>query len=205
VLLRLLRGSGVRGLAALLAPSPILRPLLRVRRSTIASAAAAEDITYMADPSNEDLTFLRNRARLEILPALEATDPGFADWLWSVGERAAAWRAEVATLADKAWAPTVEEARAVRVRRRRDGCSAEEAALLWPEVAGRIGVALDRRGTERLASFTTTVGSGRRVPLSGGVEVRSERGGWVMERVAGSSAVREATQLAGTTTGAFGL
>jgi tRNA(Ile)-lysidine synthase len=206
VLMRLLRGSGVRGLAALLASGPVVRPLLHTRRGAVTAYAAAHGVPVIADPSNLDRRHLRNRVRLELLPALEHRDPGFSEWLWSIGARAAAWRADVAALTDAAWAPCVDGRHsAVRVLRRGRSICAAEAALLWPEVAGRIGVALDRRGTERLAVFTTTVGAGRRVPLSGGVQVRTDRAGWVMERVTESSAVEGPARLAGTTMGASGL
>jgi hypothetical protein len=60
--------------------------------------------------------------------------------------------------------------------------SVDEAGLFWPEVAGRVGVALDWRGTARLASFTTRQNTALRMPLSGGAVVRSARDGWTLER-----------------------
>ncbi len=183
VFIRLLRQSGVRGLAGLLADSAVLRPLLDIPRATIRTAALDESVPFTDDPSNRDLRHLRNRVRLELLPAIEACTPGFRAWLLALGREAAGWRRDVAAAVDDAWAPIVQSGalRAFVARDRRRIPGTDEAALFWPEVAGRIGVALDRRGTARLASFTTRQVTGKHMPLSGGVRVRSQRDGWTIE------------------------
>ena len=184
--------TGVRGLAGLLAPGPVLRPLLAFDRVKVREWATSQSVPFVEDPSNASLRHLRNRVRLELLPGLEQESPGFRDWLIGLGERAAAWRAAVAQAVDRDWAPAVDATDGM-VRVARDAKrlpSVEEAALFWPDVAGRIGVALDRRGTARLAMFTTKVASGHRMPLSGGAIVRSERLCWTLERAGASAAVR---------------
>lgn len=184
VFIRLLRGSGVRGLAGLLAPGPVVRPMLQLDRSTIREYVLSQRVPFMDDPSNGDLRFLRNRVRLEILPRLERVSPGFRDWLLDVGRRAAEWRRVVAAAVDRSWAPSVREndGAVVVPRDAKHLPSVDEAALFWPDVAGRVGVVLDRRGTARLASFTTKSGTGLRMPLSGGVIVSSERSCWTLQR-----------------------
>lgn len=193
VFMRLLRGSGVRGLAGLLAPGAVRRPVLGFRREEVRGLAAAMEVGYVEDPSNADRRYLRNRVRLDLLPTLERLDPGFRHWLLAVGRRAAAWRRDVAEVADAVWAPVVQDGAVVVPRDRHRLPSVDEAALFWPEVAGRIGVALDRRGTARLAAFTTSRVSGQEIPLSGGVVVRSERGRWVLRRADGDGAPGAAT------------
>jgi len=187
VFIRLLRQSGVRGLAGLRAASPVLRPLLGWTRERVRALADDLDIPYVDDPSNRDLRFLRNRVRLEQLPALECASPGFRDWLLALGLRAATWRREVAAATDHYWQPEVaRDGSVVRVPRDRRRIPARaEAALFWPEVAGRVGVTLDWRGTERLASFTTKQVSGLQMPLSGGAVVTSDRTGWSLRRADG--------------------
>ena len=183
VFMRVLRGSGVRGLAGLLAPGPIVRPMLGLSRAEVRAFARERDVPFLDDPSNHDPRYLRNRVRLEMLPILEREEPGFGDWLISLGERSATWRDDVSAAVDEFWAPSVQENKTVHVRRTPSRLPDEsEAALFWPEVAGRVGVALDWRGTARLASFTTKRSTGLRMPLSGGVIVRSERRGWTLER-----------------------
>lgn len=82
LLMRLLRGSGVRGLSAMrpCAPVPgapelrLLRPLLAWRREELAGIAAEAGIEAAADPSNLDPRFdrARLRANLAEAPWLEA-------------------------------------------------------------------------------------------------------------------------------------
>ena len=184
VFIRLLRQSGVRGLAGLLADGAVMRPMLDVPRAVIRACAVEESVPFLDDPSNGDLRHLRNRVRLELLPAIEVGTPGFRAWLLALGRDAAWWRREVARAVENAWAPIVQSdgVRAFVPRDRRHLPAADEAALFWPEVAGRIGVALDRRGTARLASFTTLHATGLQMPLSGGVRVHSARDGWTIER-----------------------
>ena len=73
VLIALLRGAGVDGLAGMRAqpddgrPS---RPLLDLRRSETAALCAAEGLATVCDPTNDDRRFQRNRIRHEVLPLL---------------------------------------------------------------------------------------------------------------------------------------
>ena len=184
VLIRLLRQSGVRGLAALLAPGTVQRPMLSLSREAVGRFARLNEVPFHDDPSNADRRYLRNRVRLELLPALERADPGFRSWLLRLGRSAAEWRHGVAAAVNAHWAPRLASAESIWVPkdRIRSWPTEAEAALFWPEVAGRIGVVLDRRGTARLASFTTKREGGLLIPLSGGAVVRSEREGWMLHR-----------------------
>jgi tRNA(Ile)-lysidine synthase len=74
VLMRLLEGAGVRGLAAIPpVRGRIIRPLIDVRRAAIVALLEAAGIGWLDDPSNENLKFLRNRIRHEVLPVLAAS------------------------------------------------------------------------------------------------------------------------------------
>ncbi len=73
VLLRLLRGAGSRGLSAMRARSgAVLRPILDLSRQHVLAHLAARGLAWCEDPSNQDLSFLRNRVRHELLPYLES-------------------------------------------------------------------------------------------------------------------------------------
>jgi tRNA(Ile)-lysidine synthase len=73
VLMRLLAGAGVRGLAGIPpVRGRIIRPLLDLRREELCGALAAAGLDWRDDPSNRDLRFLRNRIRHEALPLLGA-------------------------------------------------------------------------------------------------------------------------------------
>ena len=82
VLLHLLRGSGVTGLAGM-HPSRegIVRPLLCAGRREIADYAAARGIIYREDATNSSTRYLRNRIRLELLPILEEYNPAISSQL----------------------------------------------------------------------------------------------------------------------------
>ncbi len=76
LLLNLLRGSGLAGLAAMPARKAFAngehwRPLLSVSRAEIADYAGRHHLAYVEDPSNRDTRYLRNWLRHEILPLLE--------------------------------------------------------------------------------------------------------------------------------------
>ena len=83
VLLNLLRGSGLRGLAAmrLSAPLPghsqltLLRPFLGVSRSELQDWCRAQELMPRQDASNRDRRLRRNRLRHETLPGLREFNP----------------------------------------------------------------------------------------------------------------------------------
>ena len=66
VLIRLLRGTGPAGLAAM--RTGYEHPLLDLRRSETCEITAAAGLTCFEDPSNHDPSILRNRVRHELLP-----------------------------------------------------------------------------------------------------------------------------------------
>ncbi|MBM3221439.1 MAG: tRNA lysidine(34) synthetase TilS [Candidatus Rokubacteria bacterium] len=77
VLMRLLEGAGVRGLAAIPpVRGRIIRPLIGTRRGEIEAALRAAGLAWVEDPTNRDPKFLRNRMRHEVLPLLASTYDG---------------------------------------------------------------------------------------------------------------------------------
>jgi len=73
VLLRVLRGTGPRGLAGIPARrGSIVRPLLGVRRAAILAWLDQERIDYEADPANLDPRWARARVRYHLMPSLAA-------------------------------------------------------------------------------------------------------------------------------------
>jgi tRNA(Ile)-lysidine synthase len=71
VLMRLLEGTGLRGLAGIPpVRGRVIRPLLDVRRRALRAALVEAGLEWIEDPSNQDPKFLRNRIRLDVLPRL---------------------------------------------------------------------------------------------------------------------------------------
>ena len=86
LLLQLMRGSGVGGLAAMpvlakLGAGLHLRPLLDVTRADIQHYATLHKLSWIDDPSNQDTTFDRNYLRHQVLPALRHRWPAVSSSL----------------------------------------------------------------------------------------------------------------------------
>jgi len=77
ILLHLARGSGLAGLRGIAERrGRLVRPLLRARRADLRKALDDAGIEYRDDPTNADVSFARNRARAELVPALERLHTG---------------------------------------------------------------------------------------------------------------------------------
>ncbi|OGW04121.1 MAG: tRNA lysidine(34) synthetase TilS [Nitrospinae bacterium RIFCSPLOWO2_02_39_17] len=80
VLMRLLRGSGMKGMGGIRAvracseqseSNNIIRPLIEVSRDEVAEFAAEKGLRYVEDPSNLKTEYLRNKIRLNLIPLLK--------------------------------------------------------------------------------------------------------------------------------------
>lgn len=80
ILLALMRGAGVEGLAAMppvrrFGPGWLARPLLGFDRLTLAQWASAQGLVWLDDPSNADASLDRNFLRQRVTPALRERWP----------------------------------------------------------------------------------------------------------------------------------
>ncbi|MBI4398461.1 MAG: tRNA lysidine(34) synthetase TilS [Candidatus Omnitrophica bacterium] len=76
VLLRIIRGTGLRGFQAirpvLVYPeTTFIRPLIEIRKDECIDYLKLDKLSYRIDASNFSTRFLRNRIRIELLPELE--------------------------------------------------------------------------------------------------------------------------------------
>ncbi len=79
VLLRLLRGAGLRGLSGVRAGrGHLVRPLLECRRADLRAWLEARGEPWREDASNADVAIPRNRVRHQLLPVVEQVAAGFA-------------------------------------------------------------------------------------------------------------------------------
>lgn len=98
--LRILRGTGLRGLAGMSAlGGGKIRPFLGILRSQIQSAAAAEKWEWREDHTNSQDVYERNWLRHNIWPLLEKKRPGLAGRLGALAAEAAAAAGEEHVLA----------------------------------------------------------------------------------------------------------
>ncbi len=190
VFMRILRDAGPRGLAGLYAESEIVRPFLGLRHAAIADYAAANRVRFREDPTNVDRKHLRNRVRLDLLPSITRRNPGFPEELLALARASAEWRNSLEDLAVSV-DPTPAVDGALRIDRARlRGFDAESLRVLWPALAARASVVMDRRGTHRAAEFTIKGATGGTIQLSGGVEIVMRRDYMLLRRWRSTAATR---------------
>jgi tRNA(Ile)-lysidine synthase len=91
MLMRILRGTGARGLGVLPArDGDRIRPLLRARRADIDAHVRRHRIPHSDDPSNRDPRFLRVQVRRELVPLLERLNPRVVDHMYALADELAA-------------------------------------------------------------------------------------------------------------------
>ena len=80
VLLRLTRGTGLKGLCAIPPQrSQFLRPLLRVSRTQVEEFAAENGLSYVTDSTNAQDCYRRNFLRHNVVPALRECNPSLEE------------------------------------------------------------------------------------------------------------------------------
>jgi tRNA(Ile)-lysidine synthase len=190
VLMRILRGTGVRGLAGI-APEQkekhLVRPLLAVSRSEIEAYLNSVQQLWRTDSSNHDLSHTRNRVRHLLLPLLEKDfNPSIRQTLAEL--------AQVAHLEEEYWRRELESLLPRLVRHgspTRSGRSATGAGsatlavdlkalqglplatqtLVLSAVAERLGVALEFKHIQSLTEIVRQPKRPARLPLPNGLSV----------------------------------
>jgi tRNA(Ile)-lysidine synthase len=182
VLLRLLRGTGTRGLGCIypILDGKVVRPFLTLTREEILLEVRKRKLDYRVDSTNLDPTLRRNKVRMELLPKLQKEfNPKVIALLNELAERA---REDEAYLEQQAR----ERARPWRVR---EGCEEKipvhSLREFPPAMGGRVlrQMLLATRGTLRgvtyahikaLLHFAAEAQSGRSLALPGGWAARRE-------------------------------
>ncbi|MCL2218830.1 MAG: tRNA lysidine(34) synthetase TilS [Chitinispirillia bacterium] len=156
LILRMARGTGVRGLRGILPvrADGVIRPLLRVERHELTEWLAGRGLTWREDSSNADTKFRRNYVRANIMPVMDGVNPSAvmniaacaesAARAWEiVGEHIDAWAAKY-VLRVNSGVFHVEKAGLAQ-----DSATAREALLaLFDEY----GITASRRHIERITA-----------------------------------------------------
>jgi tRNA(Ile)-lysidine synthase len=106
VVFRLLRGTGLAGLAGIAAHRPLapgvelVRPLLNTTRAEVLDFLQTIGQDFREDATNADPRFTRNRIRHELLPRLTEYNPRATEVLGRLAEQAADWRRELEEAAE---------------------------------------------------------------------------------------------------------
>jgi tRNA(Ile)-lysidine synthase len=185
-LLQLLRGAGVKGLAAMPLlkskvesrksegnPPSILRPMLDVTRAEILEYAKARKLKWIEDESNADVRYARNYLRLEILPVVGRRFPAYLSTI----ARSIGHVADAARLLD-------EVAAADGRGRVRNGALAVEALRRLPDARARNLLRVFLAGQGIAMPSAERLGEGLRQALSakGDAQVRVELDGASLRR-----------------------
>lgn len=80
LLLNLVRGTGIRGLTGMKPKvNKIIRPLLCLTKEEVLSYLESKEASYVTDSTNLKSEFVRNKIRLQIIPAFETVNPSVKD------------------------------------------------------------------------------------------------------------------------------
>ncbi len=179
VLMRLIRGSGMAGLAGIRARrrDGVVRPLLDCRRDAVAAVVAAAGLATRHDASNDDPRFLRTQVRARLLPLLGELNPAIAD---ACAHLALSARAE--GLAARRWADRSLAAGTVQDRLPVAWLAARPALLQrllvrrWLARAGVPSRGLSARHVQAATALATSASGRAEAHLPGGWVVRRCRG-----------------------------
>lgn len=185
VLLRIIRGTGVAGLAGMdwRAPLPVppgrpsvIRPMLSLERRDSEAYCAALGLAPLYDAENDSPRYLRNRVRHELLPALARLNPRIVPALIGLAQSARDADAAVVTALDRVW-PEFARVDAGGVTLDRAALTALPAAVQAEALRRAAAVTGDGLPPERahLRSLGRLLrgGSGRIVELPGGVRAEA--------------------------------
>ncbi|AIQ61805.1 tRNA(Ile)-lysidine synthetase [Paenibacillus stellifer] len=126
VLMHLLRGSGLSGLAGMRwkrteRKMELVRPLLRMNKASLVEACRERGFRYAEDASNAQVKYKRNAVRLEVLPFLAEFNPSLSRSLTQLAEIAGAEDDYMEEAAARSFADIV--------RKERGKCTLESAGF----------------------------------------------------------------------------
>ena len=179
VLFRVMRGTGMEGLAGIPARRGLIaRPLLPFRRADLRSYLDDRGMPWVDDPSNRDRRWARARIRHEVIPVLEARAGDTVDRLLALSRAAGVARELTGQMAGLVLA-RAESAGGSSGRVELDAtvlqaAGGELTAAVVRRVARRRGVELTRGGTRAAVEFMRRGRSGSYVTIGSGLRVMRE-------------------------------
>lgn len=179
VLFRVMRGSGLEGLAGIpTRRGRIVRPLLPFRRAELRRYLEGRATTWQDDPGNRDRRWARARIRHDIMPVLESGGGEAVDRLLRLSRAAGLarqlTRQMTALLLARAERAGGSPGRVVLDVTALQRAGSELAGAAFREVARRWGIDLTRGGTRAAVEFMSRGRSGSYVTIGGGLRVIRE-------------------------------
>jgi len=187
VLMHILRGSGMHGLAGMGASASwpvavsgavprLVRPLLALSRAETEACCRAAGLRPVRDPSNRSPAFLRNRVRAELLPLLRSYNPRIDDALVRLATTASSDIELLEALAAAAPARTKRGEARLRRRALRDLPSPLQRHAVRGAVARLLGSARGLSQRHVLAVLRAAAGpAGAQLDLPRGLQARVTR------------------------------
>ena len=182
VLFRLARGTGFSGAAGIPEKSgDLIRPLLPFTGKEIASYLKENNISFIYDSSNEDLSFTRNRIRKKVLPALEKAVPGCGTSLVRFA-RTASWQDALVKRCADDWEKETGVTPAAGEAPLRDLIPLTETEADYPvlyeifhRMTGTSGISLTYERFLALISFLKSDFSGKLIEIANGFSFFRDR------------------------------
>lgn len=201
VIFRLLRGTGMRGLAGIpLRRGALVRPLLPFSKRAILDYATSHDLAYRDDPTNAEIHFLRNRIRNSVVPVLQSVEPNAG--------RSVLRLARLAARNEAAWNSLLKDVeREVVQRSEKSAIELARPVLLeyHPELRARVlrhylrgfGVVPSRAATRDLLQFCERAPSGAVLEFGGRIRVERNFDALRIARASERNAERTSVIIAG--------
>jgi tRNA(Ile)-lysidine synthase len=152
VLLAMLRGGGLRGIAGMPARRSVngvvlVRPMLAISRDQTRAACAAMGLPVWEDPHNHDPTFSRTRARVLLRSLVDSLGPAVVPNLARTAQLAAIDAAALDDLSGDAWRAAADPDGSLRIEDLMGLAEAVRTRVLhgWARSLGVPGSALSHR------------------------------------------------------------
>ena len=180
VLMHFIRGAGLSGLKGMKYTSyleqfskiiPIIRPLLDVSRKQIELYCEENQIPFIEDKTNTDVTFFRNRLRHELIPEMETYNPRFRETLIRTTHSLQADHDLINDLVSKEWEKVVIEIQTRFIKLNLARLRAQPKGLRWNVIIKAIKILrpdirdFDQSVLIRLDELITGAIDGKRIDL----------------------------------------
>ena len=180
VFFRVVRGTGLRGLCGMAEyrEPGIWRPLLSFWRDEITQYAREVHLTWREDATNQEHQFTRNIIRNNLLPEIESR-------VAPAVRRSLVRIAGLAREDEEAWASLLKEIlETLKLKEGNEVITLDFQKIvrfdrairsrIIRELAERLGYQLDAIGTRLASDFVDSAGSGQKIDLTGGLQLRRD-------------------------------
>lgn len=172
ILMRLFRGTGIRGLSGIRDRKGYIHPLSSMTRAEIEKYAAECGIAFRTDSTNSDPRYTRNFIRLKLIPLIRERFPGFEKRMKRLSEAAE----EVEELLDALKTPPIEVKGGLALPLEAFDKPPAVVKKSVAELVGKLGITKDMEAANFRFVIDLAHGkTGRRLSLPFGVEARKEK------------------------------